>query len=73
MQILGKDDNLLDNFGPYEDNKSIPEAQDIESDHKDLVGESSDTESHAKIRRTPQNGLLGSELSSFPREVRFSE
>ena len=40
MSIPGEDDNLSDNFGPYEDEESTPEAQDIEKDHRDLVGKS---------------------------------
>lgn len=32
MPILEKDDNISDNFGPYEDEKFTPKAQDIEGD-----------------------------------------
>ncbi len=52
------------------------EEQDIEGDHRNLVGKRSDTRSHTRdclSGRTPQNGLLVSESSSFLREVRFSE
>ena len=73
MPMPGEDDNASDNFGPYEDEGSIPEAQDIEGDHRDLVGESSDTRSRTRARRTLQDGLFGSESSSSLREVRFSE
>lgn len=44
----GKDDNALDNFGHHEKEEYILEEQDIEEDQIDLVGESSDTKSHAK-------------------------
>ncbi len=74
--ILGKDDNALGNFVPYEDEKSTLEEQDIERDHRNLIGKSSDTESRARdglSRRTPQAELLESELSSSLREVRFSD
>ena len=69
----GKDDNASDNFGLYEDEKSILEVQDIEGDHRDLVGKSLDTRNRIRVRRTPQNGLLRNELSSSIREVKFSE
>ena len=54
MPILGEDDNTLDNFRLYEDEESIPEAQDGEKD-RDLVGESSDIGSHVRARCTPQD------------------
>ena len=41
--MLGEDDNTSDNFGPYKDGKSTSEVQDIEKDHRNLVGKSSDT------------------------------
>ncbi len=66
--ILGEDDNVSGNLGPYKDEQFIPEEQDIEGDHRNLIGESSDTESRAKeglSGRTPQARLLGSESSSF--------
>ena len=68
-----KVDNISDHFWPYEDEKSIPEAQNIKRDHKDLVGESSNTGSHAKAGRTSQDGLLGSESLLSLRKLRFSE
>ena len=73
MPMLGEDDNASDNFALYEDEKSISEAQDIERDHRDSISKSSDSRSHAKARRILQDGLLGSELSSSLKEVRFSE
>ncbi len=74
--IPGEDENTSDNFELHEDEESILEEQDIESDHRYLVGESSDTGSHARdglSGRTPQDGLLASESSSSLREVRFSK
>ncbi len=74
--ISEEDENILDNFGLYEDEESILEEQDIEEDHRNLVSKSSDTRSYVKdglSRRTPQDGLLTSESSSSLREVRFSE
>ena len=73
MQIPGEDDNALDNFGPYEDEKSTPKVQNIEKNHRDLVGKSSNTRSCARVERTPQDELLGSESSLSLREIRFSE
>ncbi len=48
MPIPGEDENTSDNFGLYEDEESILEEQDIEGDHRNSVGESSDTRSHAR-------------------------
>ena len=73
VSMPGKNDNASDKFRLYEDEESIPEAQDREEDHRHLVGESSDTGSRARARRTPQDRLPGNELSSSLREVRFSE
>ena len=72
--ILGEDDNVSKNFRPHKDNKL--EEQNIEADHRNLIGESLDTGSRAKdglSRRTPQDGLLISESSASLGEVRFSE
>lgn len=48
MPMSRKDDNILDNFGPYKDEKSIPEMQDIEKDHRDLVDKNFDNRNYAK-------------------------
>ena len=64
------------NFGPHEDEKSILQEQDIERDHKNLGGKSSDPENRARdglARHTLQTGLFGIELSSSLREIRFSD
>ena len=73
MPIPGEDDNSSDNFRLYEDEGCTPEAQNIERDHRNSVGKSSDTRSRARVRHTPQDGLLGSELSLSLSEVRFIE
>lgn len=76
MPMPGKDSNVSDNIRPYKDEEFRPEAQNIEKDYKDLVGKILDTGSRAKDSlsdSTPQNRLLGSELSSSLREIRFSE
>lgn len=76
MPIPGENDYALDNFRFYEDEKSTPKAQDMEKNYRDLVGESSDTRDHIKNSlsgRTSHDGLLGSELSSSLREIRFSD
>ncbi len=72
--IPGEDENTSDNFGLHEDEESILEEQNIEGDHRYSVGESSDTGSHARDSlsgRTPQDGLLASELSSSLRSLGF--
>ena len=74
MLILGEDNNVSENFGPHKDDKS--EEQDIEGDHRNLVGKRSDIESHVKdglLGRTPQDGLLANKLSASLKEVRFSK
>ena len=71
--MFEEDENTSDNFGFYEDKKSIPKAQDIERDHKNLVGKSSDIRSCTRAKRISQDGLLESELSSSLREIRFSK
>ena len=76
IPISEKDHNALKNFGLYEDEKSTLKEQDIKGDYINLVSKSSDTRSCIKdglSRHISQDGLLASELSSFLREVRFSE
>ena len=51
------------------------EEQQIEEDYRNLGDKSSDTRSRIRdglLGCTPETGLHGSELSSFLREVRFS-
>lgn len=74
--MAGEDHNLSDNFGPHKDEQPALEGTDIEEHIIELVGKSLDTESHIKdilSGRTLQDGLLGSKLSSFLREIRFSD
>lgn len=74
--MSGEDDDTSENFGPHEDEESTLEEQNIEGDHKNLVGKSLNIGSRAKdglLRRTPQDRLLVSELSSSLKEVSFSE
>ena len=76
MLMLEEDDNVLENFGPYEDEEFIMKKQEIEGDQRDLVGKSLDTRSRAKdglSGHTPQAELFANELSSFLKEVRFGE
>ncbi len=73
--IPGEGDNVSGNFEPHEDEESILEEQEIERDHRNLVGKSSDTGSHARdglLRRTLQARLLRNESSLSLREFRFS-
>ena len=53
MPMPAEDNNTSDNFGPYEDEKSTLEAQDIEKDHKNLVDKSSDTKNCVRARGIP--------------------
>ena len=72
--IPGEDNNISENFGSHEDDKS--EEQDIEVDHWNLVGKSSDTVSHVRdclSSLTPQDRLLSSQSSASLREVRSSK
>lgn len=48
MQMPEKDDNVSDNIGPYENEKSVLERQDIEENDIDQVGRSLDIENYAK-------------------------
>lgn len=66
--IPGEDDNILENFGSYENEKSTLKEQDIEKNHEKLAGKSSNTRSCVKnglSGHTPQDKLFTSELSSF--------
>ena len=75
MPMLGEDDNASEYFGPHEKEEYTLDEQDIEGDHRDLVGEYLDTRSRARdslSERIPQDGLLASKLSSSLKEVRFS-
>lgn len=40
--MLREDDNVLENFGPHIDEKSLSKEQDIKEDHRNLTGKSSD-------------------------------
>lgn len=76
MPIPKKNDDISENFGSYEDEKSKLEEQDIKGDHKNSVGKSLDIESHAKngfSGHMPQDGVHASELSSFLKDVSFGE
>ena len=68
-----EDDNASDSFRFYQDDESISEAQDIEGYYRDLLGESSETRSRARVRHISQDGLLGSELLSSLKKVRLSK
>lgn len=73
---MKKDNDILENFEPYEDKKSTLKEQDIEENHGDLVNKSSDTRSHARdglLRHIPQDRLFANELSLFLKDVRFSK
>lgn len=71
-----KNDNILENFKPYKNEKSILEEQKIEKDYKNLIGKSLDTESYIKnglLRYISQVVLLANKLLLSSKEVRFNE
>ena len=53
MPMPGEDINISDNFGFYKDGEFTTEAQDIERNHRDLIGKSSDIRSRTRARRIP--------------------
>lgn len=46
--MLREDNNVLNNFEPYKDEKSILEEQNIEKNHKDLVDQSLNTRNYIR-------------------------
>lgn len=65
--MSGKDDNESKNFEPYENEKFTLVEQEIERNHKDLIGKDSDIKSRAKndlSSHTPQAGLF--QVSYYP-------
>lgn len=72
--MIEEDNNLLNNFGYYENEKPALEKPNIEEDNIDQTKKSLDTKNHVKnllSRCTTQDGLLRSELLSSLKEVRF--
>lgn len=61
-----KDDNLLDNFGPYIGEKSAFKKLNLKVYNINLINESLDKKNHVEntlSRYIPENGLLTNELS----------
>lgn len=48
MPMERKDDNLSNNFGPYENKKPVFEGLDIKKDDIDLTNKSSDTANYVR-------------------------
>ena len=74
--MLRENDNTLENFVPYKDKESTIENQEIEKDHRDLVGKSFDIRSCTKdclSGHIPQARLFASELLSFLKEVKIGK
>ena len=72
---MGKNKNVSENVGLYKNEELILEEQDIKKDHKNLQGKNLDTKSRTKkdlSERISQVKLLKNELSSFLKEVKFS-
>ena len=75
--MLAKDNNTSDYFMYYKEEK-YPlgnKKQDVEEDQKDLISKSLVNENVRDMlfERTSQDRLLGNELLSFLKEVKFSE
>ena len=74
--ILAKDKNVSKNVGPYKDKESTLKEKNIKEDHRKLADKSLDIRSHIRdvlSGRISQAELLENELSSFLREVKFSD
>lgn len=74
MPIPGEDDNVSENFGSYKDDKL--EKQDIEGDHRNLVGENLNTGSYVRDSLSEclfQDAILASELSVSSRKFRLNK
>lgn len=74
--MLGKNNDASKNFEPHKNKKSILKKQDIEEDHRNLIGKSLNTESYTRdglLRRIFQDELYASKSLLFLREVSFSE
>lgn len=72
----GKNDNTSENLGPYEDEKSTLEEQDIKRENRDSFKKNSDTRNcitDKLSRHTLQNRLFASNLSLFLHDIRFYE
>lgn len=76
ISISGKNENISENFGFYKNEKSLLEEQDIEKDHRNLIGKRLDIENYAfnsLSEYISQDKLFASELLLFLRDVRFSK
>lgn len=68
MSMLEEDDNVSKCFGPYKNEEYTLDKQDLEKDHRNLVGQNLDTGNLTKdslLRRIPQYGFFACELSLF--------
>lgn len=76
MPMPKEDNNALQYFGLYKDERYILDEQDTAKDYRDFVNKNSLFKSHRKdsmLGRSPENWLFASVLSLFLKEVRFSE
>lgn len=74
--MLEKNNKLSDSFRLYKNKKSALEGLDIKDDDINLAGESLNIRNCTRsilLGRISQDGLFGSKLSSFLKEVRFSK
>ena len=66
MLVLGGNDNTSKYFKLHKDQKYILDEQNIEEDHRNLVGKSLDFESYVRDSLSEsilQNGFFANELS----------
>ena len=73
MLIVGEDNNLLDNFGSYKDERPV---LDIKEDNINLTSKSLDIRSCIRnilLKYTPYARLLDNKSSSSLKDVRFSD
>lgn len=76
MSMAEDNDNLLHDFGSYRDKIPALKRLNVEVNDIDLASKSSDTKFHARdmlLRHISQDERFESELSSFLREIRFSD
>ena len=76
MLMPKEDNNILEYFGLFKDEKYKLDEQDIEKYYRDLIGKSWNIWSFAKdtlSKHISQDDILASKLSLFLREVKFGK
>lgn len=76
MPMPEKDNDVLENFGPYENKEPILKEQEIEKDQRNFVRKSLNTESFTRevlSEHIFKAELLASILLLFLKKVKFGE